>query len=189
MSAFQLRFDRLDEKFEEQFEVGVSLPGGLAVEAACDLAEREAQDRGAQQSLHLVCAPLGDAGFCERAADGVSCLVGFVRGCRSLKQEGERARVAVGGGAQIVCERGETFSPGKLRGGLYGFGEQQLHEPVEQVGLIGDVPVKRHCRHVEPLGKRGHCDCVEAAFVSKSKSFREDERSIDSCRSTHDISV
>ena len=89
----------------------------------------------------------------------------------SLKQKGKDARMAAGGGAQIVRKRSETFGPGKLGGGLHGFGEQQLHEPVEKVGLARDVPVERHRRDLEALGERGHGYRVESAFVGKRESF------------------
>ena len=185
MLGLKSRLDRLGEEFEQQFEVGVALPGSLGVEAACDLAEREAEDGGAQQSLHLGCVLLGDAGVLERETDRVACLAGLRGGCGSLKQTRKDARMAAGGRTQIVRERSEPFRPGKLGGGLHGFGEQQLHEPVEQVGLARNVPVKRHRRHAEALGERGHGHRVELAFVGKRESFGEDTRAIDSCRTTH----
>jgi methyltransferase (TIGR00027 family) len=177
--------DRLGEELEQQFEVGVALPGTLGVKAAGDLAEREAEDGGAQQSLHLVGAFLGDAGIRERETDRVACLTGRGGGRRTLKQKRKHARMAAGGRTQIIRERSETFRPGKIRGGLHGFGEEQLHEPVEQVGLARNVPVKRHRRYAEALGKDGHGQRVKSAFVGKRESFREDTRAIDSSRPTH----
>jgi hypothetical protein len=177
--------DRLGEEFEQQFEVGVALAGAQRVEAACYLTVREAEDGRAQQSLHLVGALLRDAGVRERETDRVACFARLDGGRRPLKQESEDARMAAGGGAQIVRERSETFGPGKIRRGLHGFGQKDLHESVEQVGLTRDVPVERHRCHVETLGERGHGYRVEVAFVGKRESFREDTRAIDSSRSTH----
>ena len=93
--------------------------------------------------------------------------------------------MAAGGRTQIVRERSEAFRPGEIRGGPHGFGEEQLHEPVEQVGLTRNVPVKRHRRDAEALGDRGHGQRVKSAFVGKRESCREDTRAIDSSRSPH----
>jgi methyltransferase (TIGR00027 family) len=97
--------------------------------------------------------------------------------------------MAAGGGAQIVRERNETLTPGKISGGLHGFGEQHLDEAVEEIGLTRDVSVERHRRHADALSERSHGQGVESAFVGKRKRLRKNTPTVNSCRSTHNISI
>ena len=49
----------------------------------------------------------------------------------------------------------------------------QLHQPVEQVGLVGHVAVEGHGSDPQALGDRGHRERLDALFVGHGKHLHQ----------------
>lgn len=173
------RFDEPRKQCLQRGEVGIELAAGLVAEATGRLAHGEPEHRGADQTLDLGDPVTWDPGVAKCPVDGFSSLAGFRGYRRPPEQQGEDARVPAGRGPDVPGEHTEALGPRWPRRRRRELGEQHLDYTVEQVGLVGHVPVERHGRDPKALGESRHGERVEPRFVGQGKRLGEDLCAVD----------
>jgi hypothetical protein len=187
-SALRCGCDEEAKQFLEPREVSVELAAGVVPEPSRCLAGGEAENGCADEAFRLGEALVIDARFLECGVDAVpGAACARCRG-RSLEKEWKDTPVALSRRSDRVRESREPIDPGSV-GGWGELGEEQLDDPVEQVGLVGHMAVQRHGRDPEPRGDGSHGESLQARFVSDGQAGGEDDVSVDARRPAHPVSI
>jgi hypothetical protein len=179
-------FDEVAEPVQQAGEVGVADGGGMVGEPAGRLAGGEAEDRRTQQAFGAFDLRRAQTGLAQRDVHRLAGAQRLARDGRPAQQQRKDTRVTGGTGPYAVRHHGQPLLPRQVIVRRRHLGQQPFHEAVEQVVLVGDVPVQRHRRHVQAAGHRLHGDRGEAVFVGDGQGGGKDRRPADLCNPSHE---